>query len=91
MHLSFEVRKPAEVELEAIRKDRKALKEKRRRLSSISWFMRFLSEKIAKETNKQEASSVDERTAKIKAWNALIRVPRKYGNPWVREIFSPYF
>ncbi|MEI7702141.1 MAG: hypothetical protein WCK86_20260, partial [Planctomycetia bacterium] len=45
---------PADVELKAIRNDRKGLKEKRRRLSSISWFMRFLSEKIAKDANKQD-------------------------------------
>ena len=45
---------PAEVEIKTIRNDRKGLKEKRRRLSSISWFMRFLSEKIAKDANKQD-------------------------------------
>jgi REP element-mobilizing transposase RayT len=45
---------PTEIELKAIRNDRKGLKEKRRRLSSISWFMRFLSEKIAKDANKQD-------------------------------------
>jgi REP element-mobilizing transposase RayT len=45
---------PTEVELKAIRNDRKGLKEKRRRLSSISWFMRFLSEKIAKDANKDD-------------------------------------
>ena len=45
---------PTEFELKSIRNDRKGLKEKRRRLSSISWFMRFLSERIAKEANKQD-------------------------------------
>ena len=45
---------PTEFELKSIRKDRKGLEEKRRRLSSISWFMRFLSERIAKEANKQD-------------------------------------
>jgi len=45
---------PTEFELKSIRNDKKGLKEKRRRLSSISWFMRFLSEKIAKEANKQD-------------------------------------
>ncbi len=40
------------IELKAICNDRKGLREKRRRLSSISWFTRFLSEKIAKEANK---------------------------------------
>ena len=62
---------PAEVERKAIRNDRKGLKEKRRRLSSNSWFMRFLSEKIAKDANKQEARSaapVYSRTRMVPGW-----------------------
>ena len=45
---------PTEFELNAIRNDAAGLKDKRIRLSSISWFMRFLSERIAKEANKQD-------------------------------------
>jgi REP element-mobilizing transposase RayT len=48
---------PTEFELNQIRNDKKGLKEKRQRLSSISWFMRFLSERIAKEANKQDECS----------------------------------
>ena len=48
---------PTEFELNSIRNDKSALKEKRVRLSSISWFMRFLSERIAKEANKQDQCS----------------------------------
>ena len=45
---------PTEFELNSIRNDTRGLKEKRVRLSSISWFMRFLSERIAREANKQD-------------------------------------
>ena len=62
---------PTELELKEICKDKKGLKEKRRRLSSISWFMRFLSEKVAKDANKQEARSAAERRAKMQAWTAV--------------------
>ncbi len=48
---------PTEFELNSIRNDKSGLKEKRVRLSSISWFMRFLSERIAKEANKQDQCS----------------------------------
>ena len=48
---------PTEFELNSIRSDKKVLKEKRVRLSSISWFMRFLSERIAKAANKQDQCS----------------------------------
>ena len=48
---------PTEFELNQIRNNKKGLKEKRQRLSSISWFMRFLSERIAKEANKQDECS----------------------------------
>ena len=45
---------PTKFELNSIRSDAKGLKEKRVRLSSISWFMRFVSERVAKEANKQD-------------------------------------
>lgn len=48
---------PTEFELNSIRNDKSGLKEKRIRLSSISWFMRFLSERVAKEANKQDQCS----------------------------------
>ena len=45
---------PTEFELNSIRNDATGLKDKRTRLSSISWFMRFLSERVAKEANRQD-------------------------------------
>lgn len=45
---------PTGFELNAIQNDKQQLKELRRRLSSISWFMRFLCEKVARESNKQD-------------------------------------
>ena len=48
---------PSDLELNSIRNDKAGLKDKRVRLSSISWFMRFLSERIAKEANKQDECS----------------------------------
>ena len=48
---------PTEFELNSIRNDATGLKEKRVRLSSISWFMRFLSERVAKIANKQDKCS----------------------------------
>ena len=48
---------PTEFELNSIRNDKTGVKEKRVRLSSISWFMRFLSERVAKEANKQDQCS----------------------------------
>ena len=48
---------PTEFELNSIRNDKTGLKEKRVRLSSVSWFMRFLSERVAKEANKQDQCS----------------------------------
>lgn len=44
---------PSEFEINSIRNDKEQLKEKRQRLSSVSWFMRFVSEKVAREANKQ--------------------------------------
>ncbi len=45
---------PTEFELNSIRNDTNGIKEKRLRLSSVSWFMRFLSERIAKLANKDD-------------------------------------
>lgn len=45
---------PTEFEVNAIKGDSGQLKERRSRLGSISWFMRFLSEKVARESNKQD-------------------------------------
>ena len=45
---------PTEFELNAIRNDTSGMKEKRVRLSSVSWLMRFLSERIAKLANKDD-------------------------------------
>ena len=47
-------KEPTELDLLAIKGDAKQLEEKRSRLGSISWFMRFLSEKVAREANKQD-------------------------------------
>ena len=45
---------PTAFELNSIRNDTSGMKEKRLRLSSVSWFMRFLSERIAKLANKDD-------------------------------------
>ena len=45
---------PTEFELNAIRNDSAGLKEKRRRLSDISWFMRCLAEPIARRGNRDD-------------------------------------
>ncbi len=45
---------PTEFELKHIRHDASGLKEKRRRLSNVSWFMKCLSEPIAKRGNREE-------------------------------------
>ena len=48
---------PTEFELNAIRNDTSGLKEKRRRLNDISWFMRCLAEPIARRGNKDDQVS----------------------------------
>jgi hypothetical protein len=48
---------PTESELNHIRNDASGLKEKRRRLSNVSWFMKCLSEPIAKRGNREEEVS----------------------------------
>ena len=48
---------PTKFELNSIRNDKTGLKEKRVRLSSVSWFMRFLAERVAKVANKQDQCS----------------------------------
>ncbi len=45
---------PTEFELNNIRNDASGLKEKRKRLSNVSWFMKCLSEPIAKRGNREE-------------------------------------
>ncbi len=45
---------PTEFELNAIRNDTSGLKEKRRRLKDISWFMRCVAEPIARRGNKDD-------------------------------------
>jgi hypothetical protein len=46
--------KPTELELNAIKGDKEKLKEYRKRLSSVSWFMRFAAEHIAKRANEED-------------------------------------
>jgi len=48
---------PTESELNHIRNDASGLKEKCRRLSNVSWFMKCLSEPIAKRGNREEEVS----------------------------------
>ena len=45
---------PTEFELNQIRNDASGLKEKRKRLSNVSWFMKCLAEPIARLGNKEE-------------------------------------
>ena len=48
---------PTDAELDHIRKNSSGLQEKRRRLSNVSWFMKCLSEPIAKRGNREEKVS----------------------------------
>ena len=48
---------PTEFELNTIRNDTSGLKEKRRRLKDIAWFMRCLAEPIARQGNKDDQVS----------------------------------
>ncbi|MEQ9411146.1 MAG: hypothetical protein RIK87_25765, partial [Fuerstiella sp.] len=45
---------PTELELKALKGDPEELAEYRKRLSSISWFMRFVAENIARRSNKED-------------------------------------
>jgi len=45
---------PTEFELNQIRNDVSGMKEKRKRLSNVSWFMKCLTEQIARLGNKEE-------------------------------------
>jgi len=47
-------KEPTEFEINSLKGDAEQLQERRSRLGSISWFMRFLSEKVAREANKQD-------------------------------------
>jgi hypothetical protein len=47
-------KEPSEAELNAIRNDRKKLKQIRRRLSDISWWMRLLCQRVAQNANREE-------------------------------------
>ena len=49
--------KAIEFELNSIRHDVSELNEKRVWLSSVSWFMRFLSDRVAREANQQDQCS----------------------------------
>ena len=49
--------KPTEMELRMLMADSEALEERRRRLSSLSWFMRCLAERIAREANREDKCS----------------------------------
>lgn len=46
---------PAEFEINSIKNGKQQLKERRSRLSSLPWFMRFLCEKVARDSNKQDS------------------------------------
>ena len=46
--------KPTQLELNAVKGDKEKLKEYRKRLSSVSWFMRFVAEHIAKRANEED-------------------------------------
>jgi hypothetical protein len=48
---------PTDAELDHIRKNSSGLQEKRRRLSNVSWFMKCLSEPIAKRGNREEKTT----------------------------------
>ena len=48
---------PTETELRVLMADSEALEERRRRLSNLSWFMRCLAERIAREANREDKCS----------------------------------
>jgi hypothetical protein len=63
---------PTEFELNHIRNDVSGMKEKRKRLSNVSWFMKCLAEPIARLGNKEEKVQCSRET-----WVDLVKNFRK--------------